>query len=354
MKWCFILSIIIIISSSLPANGQSYEKLKSKTKDSVFGKVKVKNFVAVNSDDLDYSATVLDDGIIFTSTRPHNSMGSKKRRSYKKKLATLFISRKSKNGRYYNPVPLKGEVNDRYHESSAVFNKVGDKMYFTRNSSKGKNKDGIVHLKIYEATKVEDQWDNIVELPFNGDDFSTCHPALSSDGNRLYFSSNRPGGFGGMDIFVSHFKRGKWQKPINLGFLINAKGNEVFPFMSEDEILYYSSNSFEGEGGLDIYRAKKLKENSERSWKHKQNLGHPFNSPKDDFAFYINAEGTEGLFTSGRQGGKGLDDIYKWELLNKDGDRAQITPNTTYPSRNSISLLWSFPVSREGLVKLLP
>lgn len=324
MKLTRMLSLLLFLGASVSLSGQNpaliHNKAKAKDQnkdiESVFGTVDIGNLKAINSEDLDYSASLVGDGVIFTSTRSNQSQqNEKKRKNWKKKLSTLFYARLGEDGKLRRPSPLQGEVNDRHHEGSASFTKSGDKMFFNRSAPK-KNRKGVIHLKIYSAIKVEGGWANVTELPFNGDNFSTCHPTISADGQRLYFASNRKGGFGGMDIYVSYFKRGEWGKPINLGPLINSSGNEVFPYIAEDDILYFSSDSQGGHGGLDIFRSKKLND-SDRSWKHKQNLGLPFNSKGDDFGFYVNEEYSAGLFTSSRAGGKGRDDIYFWQLKEK-------------------------------------
>lgn len=297
---------------------------------SVFGTINIGNLKVINSADLDYNAVLVGDGVIFTSTRAQafskyaTTAGGGKLNAWKKKLSTLFYSRLS-DGRLAEPVPLTGAINDEYHESSASFSYSGNLMFFTRSSAK-KDRRGKRQLKIFVAKKVEDQWSNIQEIPFNGDDFSTCHPAISPDGTRLYFSSNRPGGFGGMDIYVSTYRNESWSVPVNLGPVINSSGNEVFPYLSRDEVLYFSSSDQGGLGRLDIFRSKKVYADSERTWQIKENLGEPFNSPGDDFGFYINADNSGGLFTSSRNGGKGKDDIYYWQLIDKPIFRASVEP----------------------------
>ncbi len=297
---------------------------------SVFGNVNIGNLKIINSPDLDYNAVLVGDGVIFTSTRSQESSkfaataGGGKLNAWKKKLSTLFYAHLS-DGKLDDPVPLTGEINTEYHESSATFSYSGNIMFFTRSSAK-KGRRGKRQLKIYMAERSEGEWVNIREVPFNGDDFSTCHPAISPDGTRLYFSSNRPGGFGGMDIYVSTFRNQEWSAPVNLGPVINSTGNEVFPCISKDEVLYFSSSDQGGFGRLDIFRSKKVYADSERTWQVKQNLGEPFNSSGDDFGFYINADNSGGLFTSSRNGGKGRDDIYYWQLVDKPIFRASIMP----------------------------
>ncbi len=334
VRFACLVSLLLLstITEGQKASFTSQKVSKEKDLESVFGVVDIGNLVAINSEDLDYNAVLVEDGVIFTSTRGKTQDKNGKRvKSYKKKLSTLFYSR-LEDGHLNRPQPLEGDVNSNYHESSASFTKDGKRMFFTRNNTKGKNKKGVVHLKIYSAEKVNGEWTNIEELSFNSDNFSTAHPSISPDGRRLYFASNRKGGFGGMDIYVSHFKRGEWQKPINVGPVINTTKNEAFPFISEDDILYFSSDKGGGHGGLDVYRSKKMRADSERTWRHTQNIGEPFNSDNDDFGFYINKEESAGLFTSGRDGGKGRDDIYFWQLKEKKMFQASVNPDDIEPA----------------------
>ncbi len=278
---------------------------------SQIGRVVISNLNMLNSSDMDYSPILYQDGIVFTSTRKHK--GSKKKwfKNYKKEYSYLFFSKKTNRGEFRKPQPLKGNLNGRYHEGAATFNASGTLMFFTRNTSEGKNRFGKINLKIYMAKNVKGYWKEIKELPFNSDRHSTCHPSLSADGKRLYFASNRYGGFGGMDIYVSYFEDGKWQYPINLGPEVNSAGNETFPFIDENDELYFSSDGHGGEGGLDIFKTS-FKQTEIESWNEPVNIGQPFNSEKDDFGFTIYNNSQEGFFTSSREGGLGRDDIYTW------------------------------------------
>ena len=142
---------------------------------------------------------------------------------------------------------MKGDINTKYHESTATISKDGNTMYFTRNNYfNGRLKsarDKEVKLKIYKATKQNDSWGSIEELPFNGDQYSTAHPALSPDNDKLYFSSDMPGSYGKSDIwFVYIFENGEYSQPINLGPNVNTEFRESFPFLDKKNNLYYSSD----------------------------------------------------------------------------------------------------------------
>ena len=146
----------------------------------------------------------------------------------------------------------------------------------------------------------------IFPFHFNSDEYSTGHPTISADGKTVYFSSDRPGGFGGVDIYVTNLNQdSSWSEPKNLDSLINTEGNELFPFFHNNtKTLYFASNGHVGLGGLDIFATQ-----IEGS-KMPENLGHPINTQFDDFGLIINHKQKGGFFSSNRKGGEGHDDIY--------------------------------------------
>src|SRR5690606_2842603 len=236
-----------------------------------------------------------------------------------------------------DPTPLKGDINSPYHESTAVFTKDGNTMYFTRNNyingKKGRDKEHVVRLKIYKATKRGDLWSDIKELPFNSDSYSVGHPALSPKEDKLYFSSDMPGTLGMSDIwFVKILGADIYSEPINLGDVVNTPARETFPFISQEDYLYFASDGHAGLGGLDIFATK-----LEKYYGHHTILtfGEPINSPKDDFGFIIK-EGRIGFFASNRDGDQGSksDDIYQiWERceINVQGPITEETTGNLIP-----------------------
>jgi outer membrane protein OmpA-like peptidoglycan-associated protein len=187
-------------------------------------------------------------------------------------------------------------------------------MYFTRNNyldgKKGKDDNKITLVKIYKASFVNKDWSNVTELPFNSNNYSSAHPALSPDEKTLYFVSDMPGTIGESDIFkVSINSDGTYGIPQNLGTTINTPGKETFPFVSDENELYFASDTHPGLGGLDIFVSKI---NPDGTLDEVQNLGAEVNSPKDDFAYLINTKNRIGFFSSNRDGGKGYDDIYQF------------------------------------------
>ncbi|MEL6926595.1 MAG: carboxypeptidase-like regulatory domain-containing protein, partial [Bacteroidota bacterium] len=161
------------------------------------------------------------------------------------------------------------------------------------------------------ADVVGDKWENMEGLPFNSDEYSVAHPTLSQDGNRLFFSSDMPGGFGGMDLYMSEQENGSWGPPINLGPQVNTEGNELFPYYYSEK-LYFSSDGLIGLGGLDIYY---MEDKGNNEWGAIENVGFPLNTISDDFGIIFNEEGTCGFLSSDRTGGAGRDDIYSFKKV---------------------------------------
>ncbi len=210
---------------------------------------------------------------------------------------------------------LKG-INTKLHESTSVVTKDGNTMYFTRNNlyegKSGKDTEGNILLKLFKAIKNSSgKWDNITPLPFNGESFSTGHPALSDDEKTLYFTSDRPGGIGSADIYrVSIRENDTYGDVENLGPTVNTEGRESFPFVTKSNKLFFASDGFYGLGGLDVFITDLTELNVSENIGLVYNVGEPINSPKDDFGFIINEDTNEGYFASNREGGAGGDDIY--------------------------------------------
>ena len=208
------------------------------------------------------------------------------------------------------------KVNTDFHEASVAITNDGKTIYFTRDNVNKRNrlsydKDGTTHLKIYKASLDNGNWADIEELPFNDDVFSTGHPTLSVDNKKLYFVSDREhvNALGQTDIYVVDINAdGSYSEPKNLGPNVNTEGREMFPYIAKDNTLYFSSDGYINLGLLDIYKSNIITDANAKS----ENLGAPFNSGADDFAFFINTDTETGYFSSNREGGKGNDDIYSF------------------------------------------
>ncbi|MGL2988414.1 OmpA family protein [Flavobacterium sp. RSSA_27] len=273
----------------------------------------------INSKYSDYGSTIVDNKLVFTSARDTGSIGQRKHTWTGKYFTNLYSAGVDGNLIPSNPIRYDANINSKFHEATPVFTKDGTTMYFTRNNyldgKKGKNEDKINRLKIYKATLIDKKWSNITELPFNSDNFSTAHPALSPDEQTLYFASDRPGTLGQSDLFkVSISANGNYGEPVNLGPEINTEGRETFPFVTKNNYLYFASDGLPGLGGLDIFTAKI---NTDGSFSEIDNEGAEVNSPYDDFGYYRDSDTNRGFFSSNREGGIGSDDIYRFVSKDK-------------------------------------
>lgn len=273
------------------------------------GRYTIKSFPQ-NSKYSDFAPSFLKGNLVFSSARDTGAL-TNRRHSWDEMPFLDLYGGELKEDKVIGVQKFSENINTKMHESSTTFTKDGNTVYFTRNSFvKGGRygKDGVNRLKIYKATKQGDEWSNIVELPFNSDDYSVAHPALSSDESKLYFASDMPGTTGESDIFVVDVNTdGSFGTPANLGNGINTEARETFPYVSESGLLYFASDGHQGLGGLDVY-VTKLK--GATTVGEIINVGEPVNSPEDDFSFVIKESTKIGFFASNREGGLGSDDIY--------------------------------------------
>jgi outer membrane protein OmpA-like peptidoglycan-associated protein len=193
------------------------------------------------------------------------------------------------------------------NEGTPAFSKDGNTMVFARGNS-GKSKDPSPDVDLYISTKRDGNWSTPERLAISDSIGWDGSPAFSRDGKTLYFSSNRRGGKGGLDLYRAPMDNsGRFGRPINLGSAINTRGNEIFPYVSEDGKLYFSSDGHPSLGGLDLFVASRSGDEIQV-----EHLGIPINSVGDDFGLFL-ADSTQGYFSSNRVGGKGDDDIYYFE-----------------------------------------
>ncbi len=296
--------------------------------------VDLRNEAAVNTEGLDFSPTFYEDGIVFIST---NTAGLKKKTDDRLKLPAMSIlrSRRGADGNLLPPEPFAAELSSLYHEGPVCFDRTTETIFFSRNALiNGKvklAKDATQKMRLYWSKREGSTWGPPQPLPFNNNEFDDCHPAISIDGDKLFFSSNRPGGFGGMDLYVSYRIGDTWSEPVNLGANINTRGDEVFPFIHADNTLYFASNGLPGgKGKLDLYYVVQDGAN----WTQPINLGEPFNTAGDDFGLIVDLNKINGYFsTDGRQskGGKG-DDIYSFHVENGNLDD-YLLQNQRVPNR---------------------
>lgn len=273
--------------------------------------------LSINSKASDFGPSYYKDGIVFISAVGKELFVHHVNSWDQTAPLDLYYSKMHKNGGLAKPHKFHGNVNSRYHEGPAVFYNDDQNMIFTRslyqNGKLRKSSDGINRIGLFTAARHADSqhWTDIKPLPFNSESYSVGHPAITRDGQALYFISDMPGGEGGLDLYVSRREGDNWGKPVNLGPKINTEGNEMFPFLSADSVLYFSSDGYGGLGGLDVYKV----DLSGRHGLRVYNLGYPINTYSDDFGLILNQFGSGGFLASNRKGGSGSDDIYQFGVL---------------------------------------
>jgi outer membrane protein OmpA-like peptidoglycan-associated protein len=286
----------------------SLEIVKDQPKD-----IEIQN-LDFNSSVSDFGTSFYEGSLVFASSRGNG----KKYKWNDQPFLDLYTTEAKADGSFGVIEELNGPLSSKLHESSAVFTKDGNVMYFTRNveDNREMRRENIetVRLQILKSTKDENgKWGKTESVHFNGLDYSVAHPAINPAGTKMYFVSDMSGTIGKSDIFeVAINKDGTLGTPVALGTLVNTEGVESFPYMNAEGDLFFSSNGFNGFGGLDIFviRGFDQRGNSNGSMKI-ENIGMPINSAMDDFAYY-ESDKLNGFFTSNRKDGKGGDDIYSF------------------------------------------
>lgn len=260
----------------------------------------------INSDKSDFAAVLTNDNTLYFASARN---ASRKTYGYNDEpYLDMYYATRNADGTYSKPMEVNG-VNTKFHDGPATLSADGNTMYFSSETFKDGqfDKDKSKKLKygkvgLFKATKEGDTWTNIKALPFNNKDYNVGNPSLSKDGKTLYFSSDMPGGIGGSDIWkVAVNGDNDFGTPENLGNKINTEGRENFPFITDENKLYFSSEGRQGFGGLDVFVADL------NAAMEVKNVGMPVNSEKDDFAFSFNTVNKVGFFSSNRGG---QDDIY--------------------------------------------
>ncbi|AWH86373.1 cell envelope biogenesis protein OmpA [Flavobacterium album] len=253
-----------------------------------------------------FGAVLSDDNTLYFTSARNTS-----RRNYgwsEEPFLDMYTATYNANGTYSEPALLP-EVNSRYHDGPASVTADGNTMYFSSESFKERKeyeRDRENNLKLgqvwlFRAKKVNGKWGDIEPVPFNNKMWSTGNPAISKDGKTLYFSSDREGTMGGNDIWKVEVNGDSYGEPVNLGPKVNTTGRESFPFITDDNKLYFSSDGHKGFGSLDVFMID-LNKGTDAI-----NVGAPVNGPKDDFAFTFNTKNNIGFFSSNRDG---FDKIY--------------------------------------------
>jgi outer membrane protein OmpA-like peptidoglycan-associated protein len=326
-------------------NVTALQNLSALTKDSSDFQI---SYLALNTKEEDFSPAFYKNGLAFCSSRPDwqpakhvfgwNNTSFLNIYFTEDMTAILGATPKPLTGSPATDalaIKMGGEVNSIYHEGPMVFFSQGDSMIFTRNNYINKkyktDKEGVNRLKLFTAKIENGKWTDIKELPFNNDQYSVGHPALSPDEQTLYFISDMPGGKG-TDLWYSKRENGRWSSPKNMGNVINTEGREMFPFVDKEGNLYFASDGHGSLGGLDIFFSRFNGKDFDRP----VNLGYPINSRKDDFGLIVKEDGRSGYFSSHRNGEKTGDDIYSFTSKKPLGKSFSLTGIVRQEGKNEI------------------
>lgn len=293
----------------------SFSHLKELYADSANYKV---TFVkGINSQGADFSPYYYKDGLIYISERDHDKHSTSEFMWDQSHFLDLYYSEFNNKVEpsFKKEHPFSSKLNTKYHEGPLAMNKAQTFMVFTRNNYFKKkvhlSDDGVNKLKIFFDEYKDGKWLSAQNFPYNNDQYSCGHPALTSDGKTMYFVSDMPGSIGGTDLWKSKYENNIWSKPENLGDKINTEGNEMFPTLINDSLFYFASNGLIGLGGLDVFT---MPYNNGKFGEIK-NFGYPINTSNDDFGMIYDPKNESGFFSSNRPNSEGgSDDIYYFKM----------------------------------------
>ncbi len=269
--------------------------------DSAFYKVKE---ASINSGKGDFSPAYFNHSLVFTSKAENTGFLTQKYGWDGHYYLNILQSEFGKDSVLQSPKMLKKHFVSKAHDGPVSFNENNTEMIITKNTlGKKKGKDVIV-LSLYFSYFKDGEWGGLIPFPYNNDKYNVGHGVLSHDGNKLYFVSDMPGGFGETDIYVSERRGDGWSEPKNLGEKVNTERKEMFPFVHDGK-LYFASNGHFGLGGLDIF------ETSDDGSTMPKNIGYPVNTSKDDFGLIFDHSQRKGFLSSNR--GDHIDRIYHVE-----------------------------------------
>ena len=270
--------------------------------------------IPINSPQADLGVTVMDDLLLFSSARGEGVGGKNEYKWDDQPFLNLYTAL-LKGNTASEPLVMRREVNSRYHDGTATYDSIAHRLYFTRDnvfygtlnkSESGELKLAIYHSDISTGEYNQKEWGALVPFTHNDPEYNTGHPCVSPDGKRMYFASDRPGGNGGVDIWYSDKLGEEWGVPMNMGEKVNTSGNEMYPFVNRDSVLYFSSNGHAGLGGYDLFYCRLAPSGPTAVL----NLGYPVNTRFDDRNLFLLRDDSTGFFVSDRPGGQGSDDIY--------------------------------------------
>lgn len=312
------------------------------------GDFELKN-LSINTQLSDFGTSLLNGQLVFASARDNGPKYGWNNQPF----LNLYLARQyaETQNMFSDIIELPGDVNSRMHESTASFSPDFGTVYFTRNNYfRGrlkKDDENTNNLKIYSATFENGEWKNVEPLPFNSDDYNVSHPYVSQNGRYLFFASDMNGTIGQSDLYYVEINSdGTFGTTKNLGNKINTEGRETFPFVDENDNLYFASDGHPGLGGLDIFKVENVADFLSNPTLDVvvSNVGKPLNSPSDDFAYFSDEASGIGYLSSNRAGGIGDDDIYAFNLnclvilrgIVVDAETGLAIPNATATLSNSL------------------
>jgi len=299
-------------SSLVPSdsNGKAQVRYCDHLKKTYYIAYQVSTVDGINSKFSDFSPVYCGDNLVFVSDRGEDLVNFERSTNTGGNYFKMFVAKPLSKG-FDKPQSFSttiNGVNADFNVGPATFTADGKTVYYTQVAALRKRKF-INQAKIFYCTSDDGKkWSKPQPFPYNSDDYSVMDPAISPDGQWLYFASTMPGGYGGSDLYVCQKTADGWSKPLNLGAEVNTPGNEGFPYVRSDGTLFFSSDRHFNYGGLDIFSCQRI----ENMWTDVENLGPDINSSTDDFGICFNKNNRTGFFSSNRKGGLGNDDIYSF------------------------------------------
>jgi outer membrane protein OmpA-like peptidoglycan-associated protein len=302
--------------------------------------------VTFNSEELDFSPFLTENGVFYCSNKKNTKKKLNQKDPWTDQNFVNLYSVTDSSGKYSEGEVFFTNIENKYHFGPACFSSDYKTIYFTKSNyfekKRATDENYNTRLSVFYAEKTEKGWGNFKNLPFNSEDYSNCHPAVSAENEFIVFASDMPGGYGGMDLYIIEKNDTFWSTPVNLGETINTVGNEVFPFFDSENTLYFSSTMHPGLGGLDVFKSEMV---GDREWGKPQNIGIPINSTRDDFGFVLNTDQTKGYFSSNRNGTD--DNIYEFTPLEYTPIKKtpEMVPNKLYICGTVINAKYKNPLS---------
>ena len=315
----------------------------------------------INSPQADLGMSVMGEYLLFSSARGEGTGGARDYAWDHQPFLNLY-SAELKGENAENPLVMRQHINSRWHDGTVSFDSLAKRMYFTRNnvwySTVQKSKSGNLNLGIYFSDVVkgefgQEEWGNIIPFDHNDPEYNLGHPSVSPDGRKLYFASDRPGGQGGIDIWVCQNLGNQWGAPENMGPRVNTPGDEMHPYSAANGTLYFASNGHPGLGGLDLFFSRIGSSGPGNVF----NMGYPMNTRGHDHGLIL-INDTTGFFASDRTGGQGSDDIYgctiRPQLIRLAGRVIEKATKEPVPNANVVVKGPNGQAMRDAMVEMKP